>query len=458
MSTDPRIRELEELVVRLIAERDAAIERQRELESKYKTLEERNLELENKLSFYEGPNVPPSVKTIKKREKKEKPSGKKRGAPKGHRGATRKVPEPEEVVDVKGVLCPECHSHPGEPVATDSRVVEDILPPRELRVKATRYDLHDYRCQHCGHEFSTRHERCPQVGTIGPALLVLTAMLKFYLRGPIRRVQEFLRQMCGFDISTKGVHDMLLRVAEACRGEYERTLARVRAANWCYIDETGMKVLGKNHWLWIFRTDGGDVLAVIRRSRGRKVLKEVLGEDYDAPVIADGWKAYRYIVELQRCWAHLIRVVDDLKDASDNGKGLSEEIHRMFAELKEFLDKGPPMEERQRMKPVFDAGMEALVERYTKVEELEKAVTYIRNGLGSWYTCVLYPGMEPTNNLGEQAMREHVIYRKIIGCFRSENGSQSYQYISSMLASWRLQERNMFEELETLVVRELCLK
>ena len=137
---------------------------------------------------------------------------------------------------------------------------------------------------------------------------------------------------------------------------------------------------------------------------------------------------------------------------------LSEEIHRMFAELREFLDKGPPMEERERRKPGFDAGMEALVERYTRFEELKKAVTYIRNGLGSWYTCVLHPGMEPTNNLGEQAMREHVIYRKIIGCFRSVNGSQSYQYISSLLASWRLQDKNMFEELERLVVRELCLK
>jgi transposase len=332
MNHDHRIRELEELVILLTTERDAALERVKELE--------------NKLSFYEGPHVPPSVETLKKREKK-KPSGKKkRGAPKGHRGATRKVPEPEEVVDVKGVLCPECHRHPGEPVATDSRVVEDILPPRELRVKATRYDLHDYRCQHCGHEFSTRHERCPQVGNIGPALLVLTAMLKFYLRGPIRRVQDFLRQMCGFDISTKGVHDMLLRVAEACRGEYDRTLARVRAAKWCYVDETGMKVLGKLHWLWIFRTDSGDVLAVIRRSRGRKVLKEVLGEDHDVPVIADGWRAYRHIVELQRCWAHLIRVVDDLKDASDNGRRLSEEVHRMFGELKEFLDKGPPSSTR----------------------------------------------------------------------------------------------------------------
>jgi transposase-like protein len=343
-------------------------------------------------------------------------------------------------------------------VGTETRVVEDILPPRELTVKVTQYDLHNYKCQNCGHEFATRHERCPQVGTIGPALLVLIAMLKFYLRGPIRRVQEFLRQMCGFEISPMGVHDILLRVSEACRADYARTLAKVRAARWNHIDETSMKVNGKNHWLWSFRTDGGDVLVVIRRSRGRKVLEEILGEEYTGAAVVDGWKAYGYIRVLQRCWAHLIRVVDDFKEVSDAGKGLSEDIHATFKDLKGFLDRNPSMDERERRKAELDAGMEALVEKYSAFWELDKPVTYLRNGLGKWYTCMLYPGMEPTNNLGEQILREHVIYRKIIGCFRSVNGSQSYQYISSLLATSRLQGKNMFEELENIVVRELCLK
>jgi transposase len=457
MSSEHRIEELEELVIRLIAEidlaiaeRDAALERARELEKEY-------MELKNKLAYYEGPHVPPSVETVKKKGKK-RPSGKRRrGAPKGHRGATRKVPEPTELVDIKALECPECHRPPGEPVAMDTKVIEDIAPPREVRVRATRFDLYRYRCQHCEHEFTTTHQDCPRVGVFGPSLLVYITMLKYHMRGPIRKVQEFLHQYSDFDISPKGIHDVLLRVGEACRSEYERILGRVRAARWRYIDETGMKVNGKNQWLWIFRTDTGDVLAVIRPSRGRKVLDEILGKDHAGPDVVDGWLAYRHIRELQRCWSHLLREVDDLEDASGNGKRLSEEVHAMYRELKEFLDKDPPMEERERRKPLFDTGMEALEERYSGFEELKKPVTYIRNGLGSWYTCVLYPGMEPTNNLGEQAMREHVIMRRIIGCFRSENGAANYQYIASLLASWKLQDKNIFEELEMLVRRELCL-
>ena len=84
MNTKHRIRELEEQVVYLIVERDAALERASELEKKY-------LELKNKLAYFEEPHVPPSVETVKKEPKEKKASGKKRGAPKGHRGATKKA-------------------------------------------------------------------------------------------------------------------------------------------------------------------------------------------------------------------------------------------------------------------------------------------------------------------------------------------------------------------------------
>jgi len=428
-----------------------------EIEEKAKLLEKENEAMKNKMAFYEGPNVPPSQPTLKKKPNKTK-NRNKRGAPKGHRGSTRKVPTPEEIVDVRATICPECQQDPGEPVETISKIIEDIIPPREINIKITQYDLHKHVCKNCGHEFTTKHERCPQVGTFGPNLLVYITMLKYHMRGPIRRIQEFLRHCSDFEISPKGILDILNRVGEACKSEYEQTLGRIRTARYRYIDETSIKVNGEKYWLWIFRSDKGDVLTVIRKSRGRKVVDEILGKDHSGPDVADGWKAYVHIDDLQRCWSHLIRVVDGYQEVSNNGKRLSNDIHSMFKELREFLDKDPKMEERERMKPHFDTSIEDLAERYSGCDELKKPLTYIKNGLGQWYTCVLHPGMEPTNNLGEQAMREHVIMRKIIGCFRSENGYQNYQYIASLLASWKLQGKNIFEELDKLLVGELCLK
>jgi transposase len=128
--------------------------------------------------------------------------------------------------------------------------------------------------------------------------------------------------------------------------------------------------------------------------------------------------------------------------------------------LKGFLGKDPPtsMEERKQQKEVWDREMAELAEQFSKFTELKKPVTYIRNGLGNWYTCLLYPGMEPTNNLSEQVIREHVLMRKIIGTFRSEDGAEYYQYIASVFATWRLQAKDVYAELKKLLVNELCLK
>lgn len=448
-STSNYILQLEDTIARITAERDTALKRTEELEKE-------NLGLKKRLAFYEGPHTPPSKETLKK--KNEKNTGKKkRGAPKGHRGATRPTPKPDEVIEVIADKCENCGSLNIEPLEDfDKSIIEDIPPPQKIKV--TQYNRRKVRCHDCGHEFISKHKDCPQKGYFGIYMLVYITMLKYHLRGVIRKIQDFLLYQLSFEISPMGINNVLLRVGDACKGGYEEIIKKIRKAKWVHIDETGMKVNGKKWWLWIFRSSEDDVLVVIRKSRGGKVVREILGEDFKGPVIVDGWRAYSWIEIIQRCWSHLVREVDDFKDESKNGKRLSKEIHAMYKVLMDFLDKDPSMQERKRQKVIFNKKMEELVSRYSKFKELEKALTYIKNGLGCWYTCLLYPRMEPTNNLGEQAIREHVIIRKIIGTFRSENGSENYQYIASMLATWKLQRKSIFTELERLLRTELCLR
>ncbi len=284
-------------------------------------------------------------------------------------------------------------------------------------------------------------------------------MLKFSLRGVLRRIKDFALHLNSFNITPKGIQDAILRVGEACKTAYSANIDKVRAATWNYMDETGIRVLGKNYWLWTFRTPEDEVVVVIRPSRGQNVLREIFGGDINGAGVVDGWRAYNIIPVLQRCWAHLIRDVDAFIE-QPGGKELSEAIHEKFKALKGFLGKGPPtsMGERKQQKKVWDSEMAKLAEQFSKFTELKKPVTYIRNGLGNWYTCLLYPGMEPTNNLSEQVIREHVLMRKIIGTFRSEDGAEYYQYIASVFATWRLQAKDVYAELKKLLVNELCLK
>ena len=440
--SDNYILEMERTIELLIAENYSLKEMNTSLSGEVEALKKR-------LLLYENPQTPPALQRFK--PKPFNPEGK-RGAPKGHKGATRVHDTPDEIIHVQADKCPECNHPLDSPIRTEKKTIFDIPPPQ--KVKVTEFDLDVYKCSNCGIEVKSKHIDGPQTGDMGIYLLNYITMLKYNLRGVIRRVQEFLKTNNDLDLSVKGINDALLRVGNACSTEYTRIQERIRLSKWVHIDETGFHVNGKKYWLWSFRSAENDILVVIIDSRGRDVVKETMGEYFHGPAIVDGWKVYSYLTIIQRCWAHLIREVDAFK-SSGKGKELSEEIHSMFKELKESL-KSKNMDERKSMKDAFDTRMKEIVKRYDPIGKLHKPVEYIRNGLGSWFTCLLYPGMEPTNNLAEQAIREHVIIRKIIGTFRSEGGSQNYQYISSLLSTWRMQGKSMFIEMDKILRRELC--
>lgn len=423
------------------------------LKAENQELKQKITKLENKLRQYENPHTPSSQSRFKKIKPKKQHV--KRGAPKGHRGATRQTPKPDEIIPVTTNRCPCCGYHQVKATAVETVTIEEIPPPQKVMIK--QYELHKYNCEHCGHQFTMTHKDCPQQGRFGVHTLSYVTMLRFHLRGVYRKIQDFLHYLSDFSITPKGINDALFRVGDACKHEFNRLKQRVRSARWRHIDETHSPVNGENWWLWIFRTNMDDSLVVIRDSRGSNVVKEILGTDYSGANVTDGWRAYHYLHSVQRCWAHLLREVDSNKDISKEGYELSEEIHKRFRLLKEFLGKDPPMHERRRQKQQWDKELADLVEEYVDSIHTKHLVTYLKNGLGSWYTCMLYPGMPPTNNLGEQAIREHVIMRKIIGAFRSEKGSEYYQYIASMFATWRFQGKNILEELEKLLRKELCL-
>jgi len=417
-------------------------------------LEQRIQELERRLKAYENPHTPPSQQRFKTNTGGTTSPGR-RGAPPGHHGATRERPQPDEIIPVTMDQCPWCGSYLGAAIGIEPRTIEELPPPQKIKV--TQYDLHTYFCPGCGSTITATHPDCPRVGDFGPRLMTHITMMKYNQRGVLRRIEESLQEQYQFQISPKGLLDILLRVGDACAPEYECLLHQIRGARWRHTDETSMPVMGKNCWLWIFRTEHDAVLVVIRPSRGKKVLEEILGVGFQGAMVNDGYSSYHSLPVVQRCWAHLLREVDHGGDLSDHEQMFSREMHRHFEALKEFIGKDPPMNQRIKQKMRWDQELEALVDDYLDIPEVHVKAQYIKNGLGNWHTCLLHPGMQPTNNLAEQAIREHVIIRKIIGAFRSTRGPENYSHIASLLATWRLQGKNMSEELENLLRQRLCL-
>jgi transposase len=59
--------------------------------------------------------------------------------------------------------------------------------------------------------------------------------------------------------------------------------------------------------------------------------------------------------------------------------------------------------------------------------------------------------VSPTNNAAENALREPVILRKLIGTLRNERGMFVHETVLSLLATWSQQGRNPYDQLQRVV-------
>ncbi|MDW7726830.1 MAG: IS66 family transposase, partial [Candidatus Methanoperedens sp.] len=225
MTPDDYFKKLEETILR-----NQELEKEiKELKQQKELLEKENEDLKKRLLYYENPNTPPSARQIEKAGKTQTeniPVPKKRGAPIGHKGATRPTKEPEDTKEVIADHCEKCNSPNIEKLNTcETSIIEDMPPPQ--KITTIRYNRWKVKCKDCGHEFMSKHHDCPKTGSFGVFILVYIVMLKFFMRGVIRKIQDFVLRYNDFEISPKGIHDILLRVGEACKKDYEDKIQQI---------------------------------------------------------------------------------------------------------------------------------------------------------------------------------------------------------------------------------------
>ena len=404
---------------------------------------EKIIVLEKRLLRYENPHTPPSLKS-EKREPKE-PSGK-LGAPVGHKGVTRPEPKPDKIVDAKPLeKCPTCKSELGEPDGIAKQFREDIPCPTPYFV--TLFNLPYHYCKNCGTFCIARHPDCPKKGRFGYNLLSNVSLLKFDGRLPNRKIVEALERDFKLKITPSTVMEINKRNADKLSPRYDKLVKKIRKALYVYVDETGLRVNGAKYWVWIFITST-ETLVVIRPSRGKDVLEEILTKKFNGIVICDGWRVYPgFTKKIQRCWAHLLREVKDLSKKFPEMVPFYEKIATLFTELKDSYRKKMSKKKRQDLWKSAMRRLKKLIKIETKKDAVQKMVQKIKNGLNHWFTFILHPEIEPTNNTAERGLREIVVQRKIFGCLRNEKGTTTMETIMSMFSTWKMLGKNLKTEL-----------
>lgn len=252
-----------------------------ELKARNSELKAENAELKSRLAAYENAHTAPSQRRYPAHQPHARGGPRYPGRPRGPPGRTRQIPKPDITLKAEADRCPRCGTPLGEPASVTRRVVEEI--PEPLPKQVIEFLEASYDCQKCGAHVVAKHLDCPPEGLFGKNVYVQMTLLKYEERLPLRKVVAALQRQ-GLTVTPSTVLEILRRIAVWLRPEYERIFQRIRTAKVVYTDETGIKVDGRQHWIWVFTTEA-ETLVAIRRSRGKKVLKQILGEDFKGVIV-----------------------------------------------------------------------------------------------------------------------------------------------------------------------------
>jgi transposase len=394
----------------------------------------------------------------------------KRGAPVGHPHWRRPAPETfDRTVEVPAPSqCPYCDSaNLRELQSMREHWQEDIVLVPRLR--ATLFVHREAHCPQCGKNVIAWSTEQAGPGHIGPVAKSLAAYLRHDIGLTTRKTRAIFADLFGLPFAAASV--IGFEKAGARRGEtlYQDLGQKVRHSALVHADETHWREDGRNGFLWFA---GNADLALYRMdpSRSSEAAQALLGSDFHGTLVSDGYAAYNSVgaKHRQSCLAHLIR----------HGKELAEEIRRMPPEHRDqraaaFCDGAAALfreachaaNELIRTKREFASHAPPLLKRFERqLDSLcarplnhERAETFRKRLVGKerfqWFEFLRRPGLPPTNNLAERAMRPAVIRRKTSFGTRSPHGSKTLAVLTSLVQTAKLQGRHPLRFLESLFSR-----
>ena len=382
---------------------------------------------------------------------------KKRGAPKGHPGWSRPVPQhADKHVEVTLEQCPECGSrHLEHCQRHEDHYQEDIILPR---VEVTCFRKHFYYCRGCGEVVYGVGEGELPGSYIGPVAKSVACFLHFQMKVPYRKLRILFRDLFHLSFTPSAAPGFDGQIRRRGAPIYEQMRQRLPAEPVAHMDETGWRKDGVNYWLWCVAV-ARMVVYHIDRHRGANVVTALLGKRFHGVLVSDFLAAYNRIrARKQRCLIHLLRLLKkwELYFADDRKR------RKYFTQLKGLVQSiialsadwavGQPRHFIVRRADLIARLRRAL---RTSLDHLraDKFITKLSAKWRQLVTCLEVPGVCAHNNLAERLLRDNVILRKITFGNRSDKGVQNHQVLMSLIQTARLQNLNPLTVLHQLLTQ-----
>jgi transposase len=320
----------------------------------------------------------------------------------------------------------------------------------------------EYWCAHCQKPYKAPlPSHIKKGGLVGPQLTALIAYLKGACHASFSTIRKFLRDVVGVAIARGALSKVLAKVSAALATPYGELLQALPDAAVVNADETGHAHNGARWWTWCFRA-ALYTLYRIDAHRHAEVLMDTLGRDFRGTLGCDYFSAYRrYMKEcsirVQFCLAHLIRDVKfltTLPDARDRayGERLRAALRQLFGVIHQQAQLSPGVF-ASRLQAARDRVLRAGLERVPATRQAQNMAKRFREHGAAYFTFVTTPGVEPTNNLAEQAIRFVVIDRHVTQGTRSDQGCRWSERIWTVIATCAQQGRSVYAYLCEAVER-----
>jgi len=442
---DQRIATLEKQVAELLKANEALVKKNAELSEQIAKLS-RNSSNSSK---------PPSSDIVKPQRNTKSNTPRKIGAQPGHTKHERPLFTTEEIDDFQTHTldaCPDCGG-----ILTLVKDANRVVQQVEIVEKPVNIEQHTSLCYWCEHCQKFHYAPMPaniEKGQLaGPHLTAIVAYMKGACHCSFSTIRKFLRDVVGVTISRGQLSKLLQKAAAALEQAYNELLEYLPYEAKLNVDETGHKENGDRFWMWCFRGDAY-TLFKIANTRGSRVLTEVLGEDFAGVIGCDYFSAYRKYMKdchvlVQFCIAHLIRELKYLagltdKSTADYGQKLLDAMRDMFS----IFHKAEEITENTLAEAMDETRKTFLDIALSEVPESRPAqnlANRFRKHGDAYFRFITTPGVKPTNNLAEQAIRFVVIDRYITQGTRSEKGRAWCERIWTVLATCASQGRSAFD-------------
>ena len=345
--------------------------------------------------------------------------------------------------------CPDCQgaledTQPEENYETD-------IPETSEPIN-TRFVFARGWCPRCQKWIFSRHpeQSSTAIGAavchVGPRARALAADLKCRLGLPFRKIQALLADLYQIEITAGALVQSNHRLAKRAQLTEEAMKQALAQEQIVGADETGWRVGGQSHWLWVVCSERFTIYEIASH-RIAKVVREILGEGFEGFLVRDGWSSYdaQLSYRMVRCLRHLQHNAEDLED--ELGVQPAAETVALFIW---WIDGVFDLKKQHRRAEIcaeqYQAQAQEMIEWFDEflAQEKDPSVSCASNFMAQLEAIrhqivpiLEDPQIPATNNHSERQIRPAVVHRKISAGNKTAKGAETLGRLASLAVSCR---------------------